>query len=75
MRSALQKLLELPAMNPKTVSTDVSAVEASSTSQGKVLLVVPMQQVFSWIGKHREVLQKLVSDGEAFAASQLPLAR
>lgn len=61
-------------MHPETGSTEPSAEEAWNGSQGKVMLVVPMQHIFSWIGKHREVLQKLLSDGEAFAASQLALA-
>lgn len=74
VRSALQKLLKLPAVHPNTGSTDPTVEEALNSSQEKITLVVPTQHVFAWIGKHREVLQKLLSEGQAFSASQPPLA-
>ena len=74
VRSALQKLLKLPAVQPNTDSTDPTVQEPLNSSQEKISLVVPTQHVFAWIGKHREVLQKLLSEGQAFSASQPPLA-
>ena len=77
VRSALQKLLKLPAVHANTAATDSkqpTVDEALNSSQERIILIVPTQHLFAWIGKHREVLLKLLSDGQAFSASQPPLA-
>ena len=61
-------------MYPNTGSGEPPAEEAVSSSQEEIMLIVPTQHLFAWIDKHREVLQKLHSEGEAFSASQPLLA-
>ena len=74
VHSALQKLLKFSAMQPNTDSTDPTVDEALHSSQEKIDLVVPTQHLFAWIGKHKEVLQKLLSEGQVVSASLPPLA-
>ncbi|KAL3159478.1 hypothetical protein ABBQ38_009900 [Trebouxia sp. C0009 RCD-2024] len=69
VRSALQKLLNLPAPHLGSGSTGLSAEGSPGSFQEKIVLVIPTQHLFAWIDKHKEVLQKLLSEGEAFAAS------
>ncbi|KAL3157439.1 hypothetical protein ABBQ32_011909 [Trebouxia sp. C0010 RCD-2024] len=69
VRSALQKLLNLPAPHLGSGSTGLAAEGSPGSFQEKIVLVIPTQHLFAWIDKHKEVLQKLLSEGEAFAAS------
>ena len=81
VRSALQKLLQLPTSQSSSASTGPSADEIDSpvtlknTPQEKIQLVMSTEHLFAWISKHREVLQKLLSEGQASSASSLAMQK
>ena len=72
----MHKLLKLPAEDhkacqPSGVSAEMSAA-VNSSSQDKFMLVVPAKHMFGWLSEHKEVLQKLLSDGQAAETLQMP---
>lgn len=78
--SALHKLFKLPADHQdskphrslqSTERQTKLAASLSSSSHDQRLLVVPTKHLCAWLAEHREVLLKLLSEGQAHSASQL----